>query len=227
MEEEDHIHSNSTPSSHTLLHMAVGLLPMVAAPLSLFFSSLHSHTLSLCSKKHASFIGKHGEPLQHICQHGGANKALNHATKCGINSASTCLVVGYCNKWQYPNNHPLCHLCGQLSSCFFSTSLHSAAFPSFHSESIFNTTFPFERINHARSGMIFQASHQGLQHPLKRIFPSATVIKYFNVITSSPLFQESTHPGVAPALCSTLGTTPYFSVSLSLLVLRVQVALHL
>jgi len=20
------------------------------------------------------------------------------------------LVVGYCHKWQYPNNHPLCHL---------------------------------------------------------------------------------------------------------------------
>jgi hypothetical protein len=95
------------------------------------------------------------------------------------------------------------------------------------SESVFNTTFPFERINHARSGMIFQALHQGLQHPLKRIFPSATVIEYFNVITSSPLFQEATHPGVAPALCSTLGTTPYFSVSLSLLVIRVQVALHL
>jgi len=100
-------------------------------------------------------------------------------------------------------------------------------FQAYHSESVFNTTFPFERIDHARSGMLFQALHQGLQHPLKRIFPSATVIEYFNVITSSPLFQESTHPGVAPALCSTLGTTPYFSVSLSLLVVRVQVALHL
>jgi hypothetical protein len=43
---------------------------------------------------------------------------------------------------------------------------------------LWDTTFPFERINHARSGMIHQASHQGLQHPLKRkfIFPSATVI---------------------------------------------------
>jgi len=40
------------------------------------------------------------------------------------------------------------------------------------------TTFPFERINHARSGMIYQASHQGLQHPLKQkfLFPIATVI---------------------------------------------------
>jgi hypothetical protein len=68
------------------------------------------------------------------------------------------------------------------------------------------TTFPFKHINHAWPGMIYQALHQGLQHPLKRIFPSATVIEYFNVITSSPLFQESTHPGVASALCSTLGT---------------------
>ena len=89
------------------------------------------------------------------------------------------------------------------------------------------TTFPFKHINHAWPGMIYQALHQGLQHPLKLIFPSASVIEYFNVITSSPLFQESTHPGVAPALCSTIGTTPYFSMSLSLLVVSVQVALHL
>jgi hypothetical protein len=159
---------------------------------------------------------------------------------------------------------------GQLSSCFFSTGLHSAALPSlpfrerlwpsfqvlakpFNHQShpstplltpkdhfnqmvchisseecltlVSGTTSPFKHINHAWPGMIYQALHQGLQHPLKRIFPSATVIEYFNVITSSPLFQESTHPGVASALCSSLGTTPYFSVSLPLLVSRVQVAL--
>jgi hypothetical protein len=51
--------------------------------------------------------------------------------------------------------------------------------------------------------------------------------KYLNMITSSPLFQESTHSGVVSSFCSTLGTTPNFSVSLSLLVSRVQVALHL
>jgi len=45
--------------------------------------------------------------------------------------------------------------------------------------------------------------------------------EYLNIITSSPLFQEPTHPGVAPAFCSTLGTMPYFSVSLLLLVLRI------
>jgi len=76
--------------------------------------------------------------------------------------------------------------------------------------------------------MIYQASHQGLQHPLKRIFQvRQSLSKYLNMTTSSPLFQESTHPGVASALYSTLGTTPYFSMSLPLLVLRVQVALHL
>jgi hypothetical protein len=32
-------------------------------------------------------------------------------------------------------------------------------FQAYHSESIFNTTSPFERINHARSGMIFQTLH--------------------------------------------------------------------
>ena len=51
--------------------------------------------------------------------------------------------------------------------------------------------------------------------------------EYLNMIISSLLFQESTHPGVASALCSILGTTPYFSVSLLLLVSRVQVAIHL
>jgi len=75
--------------------------------------------------------------------------------------------------------------------------------------------------------MIYQALHQDLQHPLKQIFPSVTVIEYFNMIASLPLFQESTHPGIASAICSTLGTAPYFFVSLPLLVSRVQVAFHL
>jgi len=115
--------------------MAVGLLPMAAAPLSLFFSSLHSHTLSqFCSQIIASFIGKHGNLLQHSCQIWWDKQALKYVTICGIKGATTCLVVGYhhllSGKWQYPNNHLLCHLCGQLSSCFFSTSLHPAALPS-------------------------------------------------------------------------------------------------
>jgi len=58
-------------------------------------------------------------------------------------------------------------------------------------------TFPFEHINHARSGMIFQALHQGLQHPLKRKFPflSATVIicvsQYDHELTTLPRVYSS------------------------------------
>ena len=47
-------------------------------------------TLTFCSHKYASFIGKHG-------QHWEANKAIKHATNCGTSGASTCLVVGYCH----------------------------------------------------------------------------------------------------------------------------------
>ena len=59
------------------------------------------------------------------------------------------------------------------------------------------TTFPFERINHARSGMIFQASHQGLQHPLKWkfLFSSTTVIiwvsQYDHELTTLPRVYSS------------------------------------
>jgi hypothetical protein len=94
--------------------MAAAIAALSFSPLSCTHSRSLS-TLSLCSQIIAFFIGKHGEPLQHICQHGGVNKALNHDMNCGTIHASTCLVVGYCHKWQYPNNHPLCHLCGQLS----------------------------------------------------------------------------------------------------------------
>jgi len=71
-----------------------------------------------------------------------------------------------------------------------------------------DTTFPFERINHARSRMIHQALHQGLQHPLKQkfIFPSATVIiwvsQYDHELTTLPRVYSSRscvcplfHPG--------------------------------
>ena len=112
-----------------LLQWQQGCCHCSSSPSSLFSS--HTHVLShLLSQNHASFIGKYGEPLQHTCQSWWDKKALNHATISGTNGATTCLVVGYCHKWQYPNNHPLCHLCGQLSSCFFSISLHPTAFPS-------------------------------------------------------------------------------------------------
>jgi hypothetical protein len=59
------------------------------------------------------------------------------------------------------------------------------------------TTFPFEHINHARSEMIHQASHQGLQHPLKQKFPfpSAIVIiwvsQYDHELTTLPRVYSS------------------------------------
>jgi hypothetical protein len=58
-----------------------------------FFSILtfSLSTLSFCSHKYASFIGKYG-------QHWWDKEALKHATICGINGATTCLVVGYCHQ---------------------------------------------------------------------------------------------------------------------------------
>jgi hypothetical protein len=90
-EEEDYITllNSSTLSSCSCCHCS-----------SLSLHSLaHTHvlSLSLCSKKHDSFIGKYGEPLQHTCQSWWDKKALNHATISGTNGATTCLVVGYCH----------------------------------------------------------------------------------------------------------------------------------
>jgi len=78
---------HSTPSSHTLL-------PMAAAPLSLFFSSLHilthSHTLIIFALKYSLLY-------RHFMVNMEGPIALKHATICGINGATTCLVVGYCH----------------------------------------------------------------------------------------------------------------------------------
>ena len=87
MEEEDYIHSTQLPA---LTHFCCS---------SSFFLSYSLHTLTfshshLLSQNHASFIGKYGELLQHICQHGGDNKAIEHATNCGTNVASTKLSGG-------------------------------------------------------------------------------------------------------------------------------------
>jgi hypothetical protein len=87
---------------------------------------------------------------------------------------------------------------------------------------LWDITFPFERINHARSGMIHQALHQGFQHPLKRkfLFPSATVIiwvsQYDHELTTlprvyssrscvCPLFHPRNH---ALLLCESLALSP-------------------
>jgi hypothetical protein len=149
--------------------------------------------------------------------------AFCSSSKLTILRAFVAKFTGTCQTSQSPESpkHPFSHSKGSLQPDGLSHLIWRVL------TLVSGTTSPFKHINHAWPGMIYQALHQGLQHPLKHIFPSATIIEYFNVITSSPLFQESTHPGIASALCSTLGTTPYFSVSLPLLVSRVQVALHL
>jgi hypothetical protein len=139
--------------------------------------------------------------------------AFCSSSKLIILKASVAKFTGTCQTFQSPES-PSTPL---LTSTIWSTTSHLKSV----NVCLWSTiTLPFERINHARSRMIYQALHRGLQHPLKQkfLFPSATVIEYFNVITSSLLFQKSTHPGVASVLCSTLGITPYFSMSLSLLV---------
>jgi len=149
--------------------------------------------------------------------------AFCSSSKLTILRASVTKFTGTCQNFQSleSSKHPFAHSKGSFQPDGLSYLIWRVL------TLVSGTTFPFMHINHAWPGMIYQALHQGLQHPLKQIFLSAIVIEYFNVITSSPLFQESTHPGVMSALCSTLGTTPYFSVSLPLLVPRVQVALHL
>jgi len=149
--------------------------------------------------------------------------AFCSSSKLTISRASLAKFTGTCQTFQSPESpkHPFAHSKGSLQLDGLSHLIWRVL------TLVSGTTFPFKHINHAWPRMIYQALHQGLQHPLKRIFPSATVIEYFNVIISSPFFQESTHPRVASAHYSTIGTTPYFSVSLSLLVLRVEVALHL
>jgi len=116
--------------------------------------------------------------------------AFCSSSKLTILRESVAKFTGTCQTFQSPESlsTPL------LTSTIWSTTSHLKSVNACLSTA---TTFPFDRINHARSEMIYQALHQGLQHPLKQkfLFPSA-IIEYFNVITSSPLFQKSTHPGV-------------------------------
>ena len=107
---------------------------------SLFLSTLtfsHSQFSHSCSQIIASFIGKHGEPLQHICQHGGVNKALNHGINYGTIHASTKHSTKHSGGWGICHNNgnfltitPFAIYVGNCPSCFFSTGLHLAALPS-------------------------------------------------------------------------------------------------
>jgi len=62
------LHSNSTPSSHTLLHLTAGLLPLTAPHfLSLVSHILHS-LLKLCSQIMPLFVGISWQLLLLFCQ---------------------------------------------------------------------------------------------------------------------------------------------------------------
>ena len=122
--EEDH----STLSSHTLLHMAAGLLPMAAAPLSLLlFTFSHTFTsLTFCSHIMPLFIGISWQLFLLCCQHwwlpnsssfnnGGCQPLtswMGAHGRCNSNcSCCHCQWLLHINGNQ-PNNHPLCHSCG-------------------------------------------------------------------------------------------------------------------
>jgi len=79
--------------------MAAKLLPL---QLSLSLHSLaHTHVLSHIFLSNISLL------YRHFMVNMEGPVALKHGMNYGTIHASTCLVVGYCHKWQYPNNHPL------------------------------------------------------------------------------------------------------------------------
>jgi len=128
----------STTLSHTLLHMAAGLLPMAAAPLSLLlFSSRFltlTHSLSFCSLKSCLFYRhpwccstcsavKHGCKVRH-------GRLPNHSKMVAANSQWLVPTICCTCNGNNPTITPFAIHVGQLSSCFFSTGLHLAALPS-------------------------------------------------------------------------------------------------
>jgi len=107
--------------------------------------------------------------------------------------ASLAKFTGICHTFQSSNSqkHTFSHTKGSLQPD--GLPLHIWRVLSLVS----GTTFPFECINHAQSGMIHQASYQGLQHPLKQkfSFPSATVMiwvsQYDHELTTLPRVYSS------------------------------------
>jgi len=91
MEEEDYILSNSTLSSLAALAAAA------IAALFLFHSLANTHVLSLIFFSNINLL------YRHFMVNMEGPIALKHGMNCGTIHASTCLVVGYCHKWQYPN----------------------------------------------------------------------------------------------------------------------------
>jgi hypothetical protein len=94
--EEDHLTPSSLWCSYSCCNGS-----KAAAIAALSFLSILTFTLFnpllFCSQIIASFIGKHSNLLQHSCQIRWDKQALKYATICGINGATTCLVVGYCH----------------------------------------------------------------------------------------------------------------------------------
>jgi len=126
-----------------------------------------------------------------LLQHKLASRSSSNLT---ISRASLAKFTSTCQSFQSPESpkHTLAYTKGSLQP----DGLPHHIWRVFNA-CLWNTTFPFECINYARSEMIFQASHQGLQHLLKWkfLFPSATVIirvsQYDHKLTTLPRVYSS------------------------------------
>ena len=115
------------------------------------------------------------------------------SSKLTILRASLARFTGTCHTFQSPESpkHTFSHTKGSLQQDGLPHHIWRVL------TLVSGTTFPFERINYAQSGMIFQASHQGLQHPLKWkfLFSSTTVIiwvsQYDHELTTLPWVYSS------------------------------------
>ena len=113
---------------------------MASTPLSLFFSS-HS-MLTLCSICSALLLSIYRQEWRHQLQlffnKGGCQPLTSwmgaHGwcnSSCRLLTMATSPRVGLLpHKWQYPNNHPLCHLCGATVRLLLQHRLASVTLPS-------------------------------------------------------------------------------------------------
>ena len=178
VEEEDYIHSTQLINLF-LLHLQLLQWQQGCCHCSLSFSldlsTALTFSLTFCSLIMSLFIGISWQLFLLCCQHWWLpnSSSFNNG---GCQPLTSWMGAHAMATTQQSPPLPFmwgnCPLASSAQACILQL------FQAYHSESIFDTIFPFERLNHARSGMIFQASHQGLQHPLKLKlpFPSATVI---------------------------------------------------
>jgi len=92
VEKEDYIHSTQLINSLAALAAAATI-----AALFLFHSLAHTHVLSLIFLSNISLL------YRHFMVNMEGPIALKHGMNSGTIHASTCLVVGYCHKWQCRN----------------------------------------------------------------------------------------------------------------------------